>query len=82
MLLEITDEVTGQLVVACFLVREGASISTLNGIGQTPLDICSPEIAVIISTFAGKHAGYCTLIHAHCMYVHTNSTFGVHLYCT
>lgn len=55
--MEMTDEVTGQLVVACFLIREGADATIQNNIDATPLDTCSPEMAVIVSTFASKYAG-------------------------
>ena len=57
LVMEMTDVVTGQLVVVCFLVREGADITALNDSEQTPLDACSPEMAVVVSTFAGRHAG-------------------------
>ena len=65
--MERTDDITGQLVVACFLIREGADHTVLNSSGQSPLEACSPEVAVIVSTFAGKYAGYCQLeyIHVH-----------------
>ena len=57
-LLEMSEgEPSGQLVVACFLLREGADIAVIAGNGQTPLDGCSPEIAVTASEFAEKYAG-------------------------
>lgn len=77
-----TDEVSGQLVVACFLVREGADITAKNGNDQTPLDACSPEMAVIVSTFADKYAGYSHMYLY--MYMHTcihmcSTTFPIEL---
>lgn len=57
LLMEMTDEVTGQLVVACFLIREGADATIQNMNDATPLDACSPEMAVTVSTFASKYAG-------------------------
>ena len=51
------DELSGQVVVACLLVREGADVSVISGSGDTPLDTCSPEIAVIVSEFSKKYAG-------------------------
>ena len=56
--MEMTGEVSGQLVVACFLIREGADITSVNSNGQTPLDACSPAMAVIVSEFSQKYAGY------------------------
>ena len=56
--MEMTDEVSGQLVVACFLIREGAEVTALDNNGQTPLDACSPEMAVTVSAFSEKYAGY------------------------
>ena len=50
-------EMPGQVVVACFLIREGADTSATSDSGQTPLDACSPEIAVTVSEFAKKYAG-------------------------
>jgi E3 ubiquitin-protein ligase mind-bomb len=57
LLVEMTGEVSGQLVVACFLIREGADITSVNSNGQTPLDACSPAMAVIVSEFSQKYAG-------------------------
>lgn len=45
---------SGQLVVACFLIQEGADITTKNRNGQTPLDLCSPEMAVIAAAFSQR----------------------------
>ena len=58
LLMEMTDEVSGQLVVACFLIREGADTTDKNRQGQTPLDVCSPEMAVLLSAFAERYAKY------------------------
>jgi ankyrin repeat protein len=50
-------EVSGQLVVACFLVREEADLRLHSSDGESPLDSCSPEMAVTVSSFAEKYAG-------------------------
>lgn len=49
-----TTEPSGQLVVACFLIQEGADTTAKNNKGQTPLDLCSPEMAVIAAAFSQK----------------------------
>ena len=53
-----SGEVSGHVIVACFLIREGADV---RAVGETALDSCDPEVAVILSTFADKYAGYITL---------------------
>lgn len=45
---------SGQLVVACFLIQEGCDVTTKNRNGQTPLDLCSPEMAVIAAAFSQR----------------------------
>ena len=52
-----SGELSGQVVVACLLVREGADVSFMSGRGETPMDSCSPETAVIVSEFAKKYTG-------------------------
>ena len=44
----------GNVTVACFLVREGASTSIANNQGATPLAVCLPEVATMVMTFIGS----------------------------
>lgn len=50
------------VVVACFLVQEGADIHLTNENSLTPLQMCSksPEIVAKVLEFAEKHAGLVT----------------------
>ena len=50
------------VVVACFLVQEGADIHLTNKNSLTPLQMCSrsPEIVAKVLEFAEKHAGLVT----------------------
>ena len=50
------------VVVACFLVQEGADIHLTNKNGLTPLQMCSKssEIVAKVLEFAEKHAGLAT----------------------
>ena len=50
-------EVTSQMIVVCFLIREGGDVRAVSNSGQTALDSCAPDLAVVISGFAEKHAG-------------------------
>ena len=61
-----SGEVSGHVIVACFLIREGADVSAVAGNGETALDSCDPEVAVILSTFAGKYAGYIAYLFSVC----------------
>ena len=58
-----SGEVSGHVIVACFLIREGADV---RAVGETALDSCDPEVAVILSTFAGKYAGYIAYLFSVC----------------
>lgn len=40
--------------IACFLVQEGANIYVQNNKGHTPLQLCQPDIAALITSFIGK----------------------------
>ena len=40
--------------VACFLVQEGAGMYLQNKKGHTPLQLCSPDVAALVTTFAEK----------------------------
>ena len=75
LLVEMTTNMTGQLVVACFLVREGADITARNSLGQTPLDACSPAMAVTVSDFASKYAGY---VHMYIQLLYVCLSFSCH----
>ena len=44
----------GGATVACFLVQEGANMYVQNQKGHTPLQLCSPDIAALVTTFAGR----------------------------
>ena len=40
--------------VACFLVQEGANMYIQNLTGRTPLQLCSPDTAALVTTFAER----------------------------
>ena len=40
--------------IVCFLVQEGASIDIQNNKGQTPLQLCTPAMAAVITTLAER----------------------------
>lgn len=42
-------------VMACFLVQEGANLYISNKKGNTPLVICSPDIATLVTRFIDQH---------------------------
>ena len=42
-------------VMACFLVQEGADLYIPNKKGNTPLLICSPDIATLVTRFIDQH---------------------------
>lgn len=54
--LNISDESTSHAstAVACFLVQEGADIYIQNKKDHATLQVCSPEVATIITSFIGK----------------------------
>ncbi len=50
---------SAQVVVACFLVQEGANLHARNHMGVTPLQgECPPEAAAIVAEFASSNARY------------------------
>ena len=40
--------------IACFLVQEGADMYTYNKKGHTPLQICAPDVASLVTTFTRR----------------------------
>ncbi len=42
-------------VMACFLVQEGAGLYLQNHKGNTPLLICSPDVAALVTKFVDEN---------------------------